>query len=334
MRIRVSTIRLTVQALFFFALVYLGVFGVRRLVVYGYEPSLPTLSCEYGRHVAKCFLYDLQYILSRDAASRYASLLEPVLFFLALGALFGRAWCGWACPIGFLQDLLSRARAALGCGRLALAARGRAITRNVGIGLLVTMVALSILIGLPTSRLYVARDPLHRPYCQICPGKQLIPLVQGRGTEFLHVDRLNRVTVFMGWLGIASLGVFVFGSLAVRQFWCRFCALGILMDVSRLNRWCVPGLQKDLDRCTHCGNCARVCPVDIQEVFEERESEDVLRNDCHLCLKCVEACPEDAVLTATYAGKGYFRSSFRYFAGPPRPDAPTPPAEPPQPAGM
>ena len=69
---RVSTIRLLVQTLFLVALVYLGVFGVRRLVIYGYEPSLPTLSCEYGRHVAKCFLYDLQYILSKDAPARPA----------------------------------------------------------------------------------------------------------------------------------------------------------------------------------------------------------------------------------------------------------------------
>lgn len=318
MRVRVSTIRLVVQALFFVALVYLGVFGVRRLVIYGYEPSLPTLSCEYGRHVAKCFLYDLQYILRTDAQNRYDSLIEPVLFFVGLGVLFGRGWCGWACPIGFLQDLMARGRAAIGWGRMALASRGRRLLRRIGIGLLMALVALSILIGLPSSKLYVARDSLHRPYCQICPGRQAIPLLEGRWQEFLPIDRANRVTVTMSWLGIVSFGFFVFGSLAVRQFWCRFCALGILMDVARLNRWCVPGLQKDLDRCTHCGNCARVCPVDIQEVYRERESEDALRTDCHLCLKCVEACPEDGVLTATYAGKGYFRSSFGYFVGFPR----------------
>jgi len=314
MRVRVSTIRLLVQALFFLALVYLGVFGVRRLVIYGYEPSLPTLSCEYGRPVAKCFLYDLQYILSRDTAGHYASLVEPVLFFVGLGVLFGRAWCGWACPLGFVQDLMSRCRAAWGWGRLALSWRGRRLLRQTGLGLLLALMGLSLLIGLPSSKLYVARDSLHRPYCQICPARQVIPLVEGRGRELLPIDRFNRVTVTMSWLGIISFGFFVVGGLAVRQFWCRFCALGALMNVVRLNRWCVPGLQKDLSRCTHCGNCARVCPVDIQEVHQERDNDDVLRTDCHLCLKCVEACPEDGVLTATYAGQGYFRSSFSYFA--------------------
>lgn len=69
------------------------------------------------------------------------------------------------------------------------------------------------------------------------------------------------------------------------------------------------GLRKNNSKCTSCGTCARVCPMDIREVNLEEEKRNVLTQDCMLCFKCIENCPEDDALKATFLTKSFFHSS-------------------------
>jgi len=312
---RVATLRLIVQAALLALLVYAGLFGMRRLMVAGVEPTLPTLSCEYGRPIAKCFVYDLEYLLSRDASRHYRGLVEPLLFFVGLGLVFGRSWCGWACPLGFVQDLATRLRERLRGPHWILSPRlrtGLLVAANV---ILVTFLLLALLMGWPSSRLYALRNDLFRPYCLICPSKQLSPLLTGQWGGFLHIDPYSRVTIGMSWLGIAVFLAVVALMWFVPRIWCRLCAMGLLMRHAQLNALSVLSLRKDVVRCTGCGNCSRACPVGIREVWLEREADDATRPDCVLCLRCVEACPEDDVLRAQLLQRPIFASSYRYFAG-------------------
>jgi ferredoxin-type protein NapH len=315
----VSRIRLGVQIAAFVLLVYAGLIGIRRITIADREPSFPTLSCEYGRPVAKCFLYDLQYLLTNDAAGRYRRLIEPVLFFLGFGLLLGRMWCGWICPVGFLQDLATKLRVRLGRGPLRLGPRARSALYWTAVGLLAVTMLLSAVIGWPSSRLYPYRLALLRPYCQLCPGKQVFPLLTGNVGGFFNLDTLNGTALAMSVLGIVVFLVFLVGMFPIRRFWCRICAMGLLMRLAGLNRWSLVNLRKDTRRCTRCGNCARVCPVDIQEVYLERERADISPTDCHLCLKCVEACPEAHVLSARLLKWPFFSSSFEYADAKPEP---------------
>ena len=57
-----------------------------------------------------------------------------------------------------------------------------------------------------------------------------------------------------------------------------------------------------------CEVCYNVCPMEIEQVFKERENEDVVFTDCNLCLRCVEYCPEDGALRATFLGKTIYKS--------------------------
>jgi ferredoxin-type protein NapH len=308
----VSRIRLGVQIVAFALLVYGGLLGIRRVTIAEREPSFPTLSCEYGRPIGKCFLYDLQFLLTNDAPGRYRRLIEPVLFFLGFGLLLGRAWCGWICPLGFIQDLGTRLRAAIGRRPIRLGPRMRSGLYWTAVGFLAATMFLAMVIGWPGSNLYAHRLALSRPYCQLCPSKQLSPLLIGNVGGFLHIDRLNWVSITMSLLGIALFLVFLGGMFAVRRFWCRICALGLLMRLTALNRWSLINLRKDVKHCTRCGNCARVCPVDIEEIYLERERADISPTACHLCLKCVESCPEEGVLSARLLNWSFFNSSFEY----------------------
>jgi len=310
---RVSRLRFFVQAACFVLFVYAGLMGMRRLTVGGREPSLPTLSCEFvPQKVMKCYLHDLQTFLTRGALDRYASLIEPTAFFLVFCLLLGRAWCGWACPLGFLQDCVDRIRPALGFGFLRAGPRTKRVFAWTAYTLLGLAVFLSIFIGRPESRLYPLAGSLAAPYCQLCPARQLLPLAQGDAKNFFLFDRYSATTRVMSILGMVTAGSFLLLTPVMRRFWCRLCAMGILMRFLRINRWAMFELVKEPHRCTYCGSCERACPVDITEVFEERAKPSVRVAACHLCLKCVEACAEDNVLEARWLGRRVMRSSFRY----------------------
>jgi polyferredoxin len=265
--------------------------------------------------VAKCYLHDLQTFATRGAADHYLSLLEPTLFFLLFCLLFGRAWCGWACPLGTIQDVASDLRAKLGLRYWRAGVRSKEVFAFTAYALLGFMVAIAVLIGRPESRLYPLAGSLATPYCLICPGRQVLPLFQGDAANLLLFDRYTAVTRTMSVLAMATVGLFVLGMPVMRRFWCRLCVLGILMQFLRVNRWSLFALTKAPKRCTYCGSCSRACPVDILEIYEERERTAVRLADCHLCLKCVEACPEDEALTAKWAGRVVMRSRFEYVCG-------------------
>jgi len=313
--VRVSRLRFTVQALCFVLFVYAGLLGLRRLRIAGRELSLPTLSCEFLQYkTVTCYLYDLQAFLTRGATERYISLIEPTVIFLTFCFFFGRAWCGWVCPLGFLQDLISDLRAApgLGLGFLRAGPRAKRAFTITAYSLLGLAVFLAVFIGRPESRLYPFAGSLATPYCQICPALQLLPLAQGDARNFLLFNRDTAVSEAMSALGIVAVASFLLMTPVMRRFWCRLCAMGILLRLLRVNRWAMLGLAKEPRRCTYCGTCERVCPVDIREVFEERKKWSVRVGDCHLCLKCVEACGEDNALQARWLGATVFRSKFDY----------------------
>ena len=52
--------------------------------------------------------------------------------------------------------------------------------------------------------------------------------------------------------------------------------------------------QVDLEKCTGCGTCAEVCPVEVFEIVEEK-SKVVQPDECTECESCVDNCPDEAI---------------------------------------
>jgi polyferredoxin len=66
-------------------------------------------------------------------------------------------------------------------------------------------------------------------------------------------------------------------------------------------------------RCDRCGLCAKACPMDIREIHTDMESRNVTFEDCTLCGRCVEFCPDKDVLQLKYTLLPLFSSSPQYF---------------------
>lgn len=61
------------------------------------------------------------------------------------------------------------------------------------------------------------------------------------------------------------------------------------------------GLGVSEDKCTKCGLCAGLCPVNNIEM----RGYPVFSNKCQLCMRCISFCPSGAILKSGKAVKSY-----------------------------
>lgn len=206
----------------------------------------------------------------------YAAL--EVFPFYAIGVLglfalaLGRFWCGWICPFGTVQDLITWIR------------RRRDfvdIPRFPWFGFVVLTGALIAA--------WVGADTL---FCKVCPTGSLLAAIPHR----IASTELDFGTYFYVHMGTLVLALVAF--ILVGRFWCRFlCPLGIGI-FGIFNRISILKIKADMDNCTHCDACLKVCPVKIEKPEEVENSIDCIR-----CGKCVDECPTNAIkVSSTFRG--------------------------------
>lgn len=51
----------------------------------------------------------------------------------------------------------------------------------------------------------------------------------------------------------------------------------------------------DYDKCVRCGTCVNVCSCDVIRLDDERKPFIKYKDECCVCLYCMEDCPADAI---------------------------------------
>jgi formate hydrogenlyase subunit 6/NADH:ubiquinone oxidoreductase subunit I len=117
--------------------------------------------------------------------------------------------------------------------------------------------------------------------------------------------------IFVTIAALIFVALTIVGSFFVRRVWCRFCPTGAsIAVVNRFKgfKWApLLHLDKDEEKCTKCGICKRVCPVQVTEVYEQKGGK-IDTSMCMLCMRCVEMCPYDGCLKVNIGGKTDFKS--------------------------
>jgi len=193
-----------------------------------------------------------------------ASNLVLLALLLVAALLTGRAFCGWACPLGTVQEWLASLIRRLTGGRTAwLPIRpSRKVDR-----------ALSWLkYGVLGWTVWASATAVVPPLIPFCPYRTLFTLNVGS---------------LLGWSVIVGL---ITLSFAVERAWCRYlCPLGALLAVTnKISLW---RIRKDEVRCASCGLCDRACPVDLDVMREVERGAECIR-----CRSCVRACPREGAL--------------------------------------
>jgi len=130
--------------------------------------------------------------------------------FTVIGAIVGRMTCGWACPFGFLQDILFKIK----LGRKKLKVR---IEHSLG-----KVARYPVFIGLVIVGAFATGEPL---FCKLCPAGGL-----EAGLPLVAIDPSIRAmagTLFIVKMAIVLL--FVVTAILIKRPFCRFvCPLGTI----------------------------------------------------------------------------------------------------------
>lgn len=274
--------------------------------------KLPTFACVFnseGRG-GVCYLGILQHDLDHPFAFFMgfggAMFLISLAVFIGWIVLFNKAWCGYACPLGTMQDWITALRTRLGIRYSEYPWRDRPWIKRIKYILLVLLILIPIGLSNPIFGLGTLPDGMSMPFCKICPGRLLIPLFAGDYSQF-YIDFSSTSAMIMTGLGGFMVALFLVGSFVKKRFFCAICPLSGFLYL--FSKGSLLRLKKVGDKCTRCGDCTRACDLDIGEIADDVEHSDLVTEDCTLCLKCVAACPEEGALKATFAGIPIFEST-------------------------
>ena len=297
--------RTLIQIATFVLLVYGGYFAIHL----GNE--FPVLSCGYDRaNGAVCYLLPLQHQLGMPPERMFGmagiGILMGVLTFLAWFIVFNKAWCGFVCPMGTLQDWLTALRKRFGIRYSTYTQSQFDKLKTIKYALLILLLLLPVGIGSGV----IGREWM-AAFCQICPGRMLTPAMVGDFSQWT-IDFSSKTTMILTALGMVITGMFIAGAFVKKRFFCFFCPMSALHYV--FSKFAILRLRKEGSKCTRCGDCYTVCDMQIKDIADDVESRNILRDDCILCLKCVAACPEEGCLHADVVNFSIFTSTKEGFA--------------------
>lgn len=217
-----------------------------------------------------------------------------------LSLIFGRAWCGWLCPMGTVLDLFSLKR---GRGKRAAPSEN---WRGVKYVLLLTVLFaallgnLTLLILDPLTILYRTLTTSILPPLNwvVSASEKLIYPVPFLGGAVAAFDAWVRKLIlpsepayYRTTLLFASLFLGVIAlNLAAERFWCRYlCPLGGMLGIFSKLALFRRQVGKECKGCTLCSNACPTGTIDPARGYASDPSE------CTMCLDCLAACPRSGI---------------------------------------
>ncbi len=312
--------RLTVQLVMLFLTVYGSVF-VGTYMADKISNALPALSCAYDQmNGGYCVLVPTQHILHhrigealvRAQQLTFGMVLPLLMTFVSFFAFFfvlGKAFCGWVCPLGTLQELIGKLGRRFGIGMRRFEKDDLGDVKRVRPVKWLLLLSLVFLLPLLTG-LGVTPHSLGNPYCDICPSRVATTLLSGN-TEQLALRLGDNVSFALGAIANFLIGFTIIGALAIRQPFCRICPLLAFNAVfQRLSPMRL--VKPSREKCGSCHICTEACPMDIVEISRE-EGRKAYHEDCTLCGRCAEYCPQDGVIQLKWGPVALFSSCRDYY---------------------
>lgn len=280
-------VRFWIQLASFILFVYGGYLAIN------FGSSFPIFTCPYNGDVsATCYLISLQHQLALPTkilfSPAFISIFIGLITFLAWFIVLNKAWCGYMCPFGTLQDWITGLRKKIGIRFSVYTRHHFEQLSKIKYLFLVIVLLFPLLIGAG-----VVSNNWSATFCQMCPARVISPMFTGDFSQWT-IDFSSKTNMILTALGVSFASLFFIGSFVKKRFFCFFCPMSALHYI--FANTSIVKFKKNGSKCTRCGDCYVVCDMQIKDIADDVISTNILRDDCILCLKCVAACPEDDAL--------------------------------------
>lgn len=183
------------------------------------------------------------------------------IFFIILAIIGNKIICGWACPMGALQELIYKLPLFKKIKKKKLPF---ILTNTIRTGVFIVM--LIFLFG-------------------VLGGKRGMVIY-----HYINPFNLFNLEFELVSILITVILILIFSFFTYRPFCQLVCPFGFVSWIAE--RISIFRIRIDKEKCTECGACIKACPL---EAAKGRVKGKIAPADCFSCARCLNICPVDAV---------------------------------------
>ncbi len=263
----IQRVRFIIQSIFTMLCIWIGIefyFFIKFLETSGLEGSIYRPPGVEGFLPISSLMSIYYLILTGDLHSVHPAGFFILIAILVLSFVYGKSFCSWLCPVGFLSELIGDFGEKFFKRRITLPKWLDIPLRSIKYLLLAFFVYIIFFI----MDAFALKIFLDNPYNIISDIKMWY--------FFANISQFSLLVISILFLL----------SIVVRNFWCRnLCPYGALLGIFSLlspNK-----IKRETSTCVDCNLCAKACPSRIKV----DKLKYVISDECTSCLNCVDACP-------------------------------------------
>jgi polyferredoxin len=208
------------------------------------------------------------FILSGNIHQAHPAGLVIFIAILAVSFVFGKSFCSWICPIGFISESL---------GDFGEKIQKKIFKKRIKMPKILDYPLRSLkylLLGFFAYSIFFSMTAVALKYFLDSP-----------------YNIISDVKMYYFFAEISKFSLYVISALLLlsvvfRNFWCRYlCPYGALLGFFSL--FSPTKIKRNKESCIDCNLCAKACPsfIKVDKV------STVISDECTTCLSCVDACP-------------------------------------------
>lgn len=200
------------------------------------------------------------FALSIETNTKFINSLVLVMIPIMLSLFIGRFFCGWACPIGAVQEFIHPENLKLRLPSL--------LDRICSYFRFLLLIGGILLSWSAMSNIWNSYDPF----------------------QSLFTYKWSLSTISLS-------SIVLIGSIFIERFFCRYlCPLGAVLTIT--SRFSLIKMSPDSDACIVCGKCSQpgICSMNmISSVNPYTDIPTIESSECIVCHRCADICRYSAI---------------------------------------